>query len=472
MKALRLTLWFAVGLLLGAFSVASFAIETVPATVIYGAVAQDYWQGTFSNAACNGTTTVAQQPTPDDTCKQTCWTSGYNLQNVTVDSAQCVSNYTGTPYPVQHIFICASGSTKLLQNGRYICGGSVTCPANSGLVAGTTNCNCAAGYVAVNGKCQLPNKDDCKTTKTTSLQYWQSQSPNDPASGPSNIRCLDGCLATFSSQTPPGKGSSSASGLVLGKRTYYTYGSYTQTGNGPSDKCTGDFAAASGGYVGEGSTPNPEKPADTCGNGSTLVTKSGATVGCFSTSTGAQTDKATVKTVTTTNTVTTNANGSKTLTTVVVNNSTGETTTTNSTYASGVAVPVVPGSVTSEIAGGSGTGTGSGSGSGSGSGDGDGDKDHCEDNPNRVSCLEAGEVTEQSINESSINVSVEPASGFGGGSYACPASGTFFLHATGQNMTGIDWRPVCDLAEGIKPVILAFASLAAALLVIGAGKGN
>ena len=85
---------------------------------------------------------------------------------------------------------------------------------------------------------------------------------------------------------------------------------------------------------------------------------------------------------------------------------------------------------------------------------------YCKENPNAVSCLSAGEVseegalTEQAAGVSSITL-VSIAS-----NETCPSPITL---PVGQ----ISWQPICDAASWLKPLILAFAWLAAGLIVLG-----
>lgn len=91
----------------------------------------------------------------------------------------------------------------------------------------------------------------------------------------------------------------------------------------------------------------------------------------------------------------------------------------------------------------------------------------CADNPTASMCVEQdfGSVEDSSLEEKTINVAITPVAVGGAGS--CPAPSSMILH--GQQYW-FQWTTYCNFATGIKPILLAFAWLSAAGLLIGGFK--
>lgn len=88
----------------------------------------------------------------------------------------------------------------------------------------------------------------------------------------------------------------------------------------------------------------------------------------------------------------------------------------------------------------------------------------CADNPTASICAEQnfGTVEDVSLTENTINVSITPVAVGGAGS--CPAPSPLVLR--GQTYYFV-WDTYCQFASGIKPILLAFAWLAAGGILIG-----
>ena len=90
------------------------------------------------------------------------------------------------------------------------------------------------------------------------------------------------------------------------------------------------------------------------------------------------------------------------------------------------------------------------------------DDQECKENPNRVGCMDAGDAPDEGavqgkqIGVSSLTVVDLPSSA------GCP-SPTPMPRGLGY----YNWEPMCDFASAMKPIVLAFAWLAAGLIVIG-----
>lgn len=87
----------------------------------------------------------------------------------------------------------------------------------------------------------------------------------------------------------------------------------------------------------------------------------------------------------------------------------------------------------------------------------------CDKYPESIGCSEYGEVTEpENIPTVDVGINFSPSS-LGSGS--CPAPQTMNLHFVGA--VQLSYQPVCDFASAVRPFFLAFAYLAAGMLVIG-----
>ena len=89
-------------------------------------------------------------------------------------------------------------------------------------------------------------------------------------------------------------------------------------------------------------------------------------------------------------------------------------------------------------------------------------KDPCLDNPDRVGCLNAGSPEDSDLSTWELPFSLTPVSI--GGAGACPPDPVFT--AAGQSFT-IAYKPMCDAAAWLKPLILALAWFSAAGIIAG-----
>lgn len=86
----------------------------------------------------------------------------------------------------------------------------------------------------------------------------------------------------------------------------------------------------------------------------------------------------------------------------------------------------------------------------------------CESNPDAVQCAGLGEVGDSVLGTKNISVAITPVTV--GGAGACPAPSPMVLH--GQTYF-FAWDTYCNYATGIKPILLAFAWLSAAGILVG-----
>lgn len=91
--------------------------------------------------------------------------------------------------------------------------------------------------------------------------------------------------------------------------------------------------------------------------------------------------------------------------------------------------------------------------------------DPCLDHSDRVGCLDAGQVEETNLEKKDISVSITPVSV--GGAGVCPSPTTFMIAGVQRQFI---WDTYCNFATGIKPIMLVFAWLSAAGILIGGFK--
>lgn len=450
MRSLRNFLYLLVGLLLGCLSVFAFAADGTDAGLPGTQVLSPTWSVTgggsglpSASAACSSNTNFSGANSSNE-----CLYKSSGGGSGTYASASCPATYALSQSGTH------AGQTATFTNP--LCTKANSCPIGSTLVSG--RCTCTAGLVFFGGKCQTP-----KCHGTTPGPEMMFDIGTSPTGTPGAVRCLGGCMASFEGSTP------AATSVQNGVRRYYAKGRYVPLGNGSSDICT---AGPTSPDSSQGATP--QTPADTCPAGHGMIKIDGK-VNCVNTSTGASTaEPPQTDNKTTTRNQVTNRDNSTTVTTTTKNNITGGTTTVTETYPPGVAPGSGQPSGSSTVSTGGGAG-GIGSGIGSGNGDGGGDKDACEDDPERVGCKRLDEILGDPVDGPDISTGTEtvaftPVAGFGSGSYSCPSNPSMNVSILGKSITVFDYAPVCQFASGVRPVVLAFAALAAALIGLGIGR--
>ena len=90
--------------------------------------------------------------------------------------------------------------------------------------------------------------------------------------------------------------------------------------------------------------------------------------------------------------------------------------------------------------------------------------DRCKEFPERVGCVELGEVPEGKIPKETKNVTFAPESVWGGGS--CPSDKTWSSQTLGQSYVLIPWGEVCGWAGAMRAVVLVLAAWAAFWIVM------
>ena len=95
----------------------------------------------------------------------------------------------------------------------------------------------------------------------------------------------------------------------------------------------------------------------------------------------------------------------------------------------------------------------------------------CDLYPDILACAkpELGSIDPLNVPDQTVNVSISPMAGFGADNASCPAPKSFTVQGRSFNMP---FTLICDYASGLRPLIIAFAWLGAALMLIAAGRRN
>ncbi len=96
--------------------------------------------------------------------------------------------------------------------------------------------------------------------------------------------------------------------------------------------------------------------------------------------------------------------------------------------------------------------------------------DPCSGHETRMGCVEQGDVPDgPDLKEKTVNVAITPDGGWGQDTMSCPADGVYSY--LGKPIT-VSWRPACQASDMLRPVILGVAWIGAALILLGARKGD
>lgn len=91
----------------------------------------------------------------------------------------------------------------------------------------------------------------------------------------------------------------------------------------------------------------------------------------------------------------------------------------------------------------------------------------CEKHPDIAACAKMDEVEPEDVHNEQKELSITPTTGWETGAGTCPAPVTRQVAGLTLEM---EWQPFCDLATGIRPVVVALAWIAAAMMVIGVAR--
>lgn len=93
--------------------------------------------------------------------------------------------------------------------------------------------------------------------------------------------------------------------------------------------------------------------------------------------------------------------------------------------------------------------------------------DFCEENPDVLACTKLGDVEAAELPDRRVPLSLQPAPGFEFGVASCPADR--HLTVFGRPIV-LTWRPLCDLALGIRPIVISLAGITALLTFFGLAR--
>lgn len=97
--------------------------------------------------------------------------------------------------------------------------------------------------------------------------------------------------------------------------------------------------------------------------------------------------------------------------------------------------------------------------------------DPCADNPNRIGCMDKGDIPQApDLLKSEKTITITPDSGWGPDTMACPADIVVGLRSAGAMPAVFSFKPVCDGADMFRPVVIGLAWLAAVLIALGMGR--
>ncbi len=98
------------------------------------------------------------------------------------------------------------------------------------------------------------------------------------------------------------------------------------------------------------------------------------------------------------------------------------------------------------------------------------ESDWCKLHPEASGCQPLDDVPDVAIPDITNTFSVNPVAGFGADNAACPAVEHLFTRG-GQSVDW-SWGQVCTFANGIRPLVIAFAWIAAIAMVVAVGRRN
>lgn len=322
----------------------------------------------------------------------------------------CRVTYTNLQQTGNSVATCPSG-----WNGYYgLCTSEVpTCPSASP----------AYTYNSTNQMCERENV--CAASgSTVSIGYYDLGT--EPSALPLSSTCSGTCGATYE-----GSGVQ-ARKLVDGIYHYYSVGAYVSTGIACS---SGNSSVA----------PLSTLPADGCASNQTAVTM-GTKTKCYS-DTGVATDPNSASAVSAADSA---AN-----------------VQSASAIASAASLASAAGLSASGVADAQAGAAGAIAAAGADSKEDPVTKKFCDENPESKICIDQdfGEVTDETLTVKDVPVSITPVSI--GSAGTCPAPTVFTIAGRSGSFS---WTTYCNFASGIKPIMLVFAWLSAAGILIGGFK--
>ncbi len=93
--------------------------------------------------------------------------------------------------------------------------------------------------------------------------------------------------------------------------------------------------------------------------------------------------------------------------------------------------------------------------------------DLCKTNPDIVACQKLGDLTPETLKTKTVTLDLKREDGFGPANGSCPAPKEFVV--LGKTMA-FRWDLLCDFASAIRPLLIGFAYLSAALAFMGLSR--
>jgi hypothetical protein len=94
-------------------------------------------------------------------------------------------------------------------------------------------------------------------------------------------------------------------------------------------------------------------------------------------------------------------------------------------------------------------------------------KSLCEKHPDILACQKLGDITPENLAKNTVTLQINREEGFGPANGACPAPNQFVV--MGKSMA-FQWDLLCDFANQIRPLLVGFAYLSAALAFFGLSR--
>lgn len=270
----------------------------------------------------------------------------------------------------------------------------------------------------------------CPATDTIYSSGYYDVGTVDSGAAPPLSTCDGGCSRVYTG------GNAQFRGLVAGVYHYYALGSYSADSTVNSGSCTSGAASPSS---------TASIPKQTCATGQSYVTDSSGKLICLDSGTGAATNPnstAAVSAVSATTTADAAAAGSAAATAASTAATAAGADAATAAAAGVTAAAAAAGAVAADAA-----------------------VEPCK-NDTTVGCLEVGEnVVSDTVNLGVKNITVSSISPVSVGTAGvCPAPAAMTIH--GQTYY-FSYTTYCNFATGIKPIMLAFAWLLAAGILVG-----
>lgn len=346
--------------------------------------------------------------------------SGYSSPQAYCDASYGTGLYTAVQRETD--WGCRNNSTNAVIQGSHNCISGGSCPVNS--TGSSGSCTCNTGFAPSTDGFSCVSTLSCTAGNTVSTGFYDLGT--DPSVSPVTSTCSGGCGATYE-----GSGIS-ARRLVNGIYHYYSVGAYVST----ASACSGSDLSNSDSAL----------PTDQCASNQSAVIMGGKTK-CYSDS-GVPSDPNSASAVASA----TSAGDLAAQSAIQAARDMESDAGLSPGSGVGGAGSVAAGNIASDQ---------------SQDGKDQVERNFCKENPESKICLDQdfGEVSDTALDVLEKPVSITPVSI--GSAGTCPAPTSFTIAGRTGNFS---WTTYCNFASGIKPIMLVFAWLSAAGILIGGFK--